>query len=178
MTMQIGRMLGNLVAHNVLTDCQAEDLVVSAAPDAKAVWITCMDADDIPWHLGYAVNAGQHEPQLTMRQLAEQQALHQVGCCAAMAFVDFSAQQTPPYCCSRWTPVPGHRHALHFKLETGMSVCVVVVVVAVMLLLCWQLLEDQFCCLYMQVRSGSLVCLQYAQHFLPFRSQFRLRHMW
>ena len=80
MTMQIGRMLGNLVAHNVLTDCQAEDLVVSAAPDAEAVWITCMDADDIPWHLGYAVNAGQHEPQLTMRQLAEQQVLHQVGC--------------------------------------------------------------------------------------------------
>ena len=79
MLAQIGRMVGDLVAHNVLTDSQARRLVVSAAPDAEASAVTCMDVDDIPWHLGYAVNAGQHDPQLTMRQLAEQPAFHQVG---------------------------------------------------------------------------------------------------
>ena len=74
--MQIGRMVGDLVAHNVLTDCQTRRLIVSAAPDAEGIAIPCMDPDKIPWHLGYA---GQHDPQLTIRQLAEQPAFHQVG---------------------------------------------------------------------------------------------------
>ena len=85
--MQMGRMVGDLVAHNILTDCQAERLVVSAAPDAEAISITCMNAEDIPWHLGYAVNAGQHDPQLTLRQLAEQPALHQVRRCPRWFFM-------------------------------------------------------------------------------------------
>lgn len=86
--MQMGRMVRDLVAHNILTDCQAERLVVSACPDAEAISITCMNAEDIPWHLGYAVNAGQHDPQLTLRQLAEQPALHQVGVCAQWFFCE------------------------------------------------------------------------------------------
>ena len=71
MMLQIGRMMGNLVTHNILTPSQTRCLIASAA--LKETWcgMTCMDHDDLPRHLRLAVDAGQHEAQLTMQHLAQ-----------------------------------------------------------------------------------------------------------
>lgn len=69
--LQIGRMMGNLVTHNILTPCQTKCLIASAALKETGCGLTCMGSDDLQRHLGLAVKAGQHEAQLTMQHLAQ-----------------------------------------------------------------------------------------------------------
>ena len=105
MMLQIGRMMGDLVAHNLLTDRQAESMISGAVPVAAAVaaaaaaisrsGVTCMDPKQVSRRLGSALKAGLQESQLKMKELAqrsalhqeEHESLHQVGRCITLCLV-------------------------------------------------------------------------------------------